>query len=398
MNRLALAALCAFVPLFHSGAAEPLTAAIKTDPYVYVGQPVTLDGSASTQGADVAYSWKAKGKISLQDAGKSIARFTPAQTGYNDFTLTVTRGAEQKDARAGVSALNDPKNDRSPVFDGARKVLYKEAPNVLGDPAKLYLHVFNPPDWKASDQRAAVLIFHGGAWKVGSPKDCVAECRYWASRGLVAIAAQYRIAEWQGTKPEDCVADARSAVRYVRAHAAELGIDPQKIAVGGTSAGAHIAACAGTLPAYDDPGDDRAVSCVPNALLLYFPYSMVTTAGNGRDDMSPLHFVGGATPPTLFIGGELDAIAPAVRGIEWAEKVKGLKNPFRLFIYRNTRHGVGQPGMNQPGVANDVIRQTDLFLASLGFVSGEPTVPPMDAAAIEALHVDPKNLKPDSKP
>ncbi len=64
-------------------------------------------------------------------------------------------------------------------------------------------------------------------------------------------------------------------MRYLRGHAAELGIDPQKIAIEGESAGAHIAACTGTLETYDDPKDDLSVSCVPNALLLYFPFKMM---------------------------------------------------------------------------------------------------------------------------
>jgi acetyl esterase/lipase len=210
----------------------------------------------------------------------------------------------------------------------------------------------------------------------------------------VGISGQYRLGAREGTPPADCVADAKSAVRYLRSHAAELGIDPQKIAVGGESAGAHIAACAGTLPAYNDPKDDLSISCVPDALLLYYPFAMVTPFGNRKDDMSPLHFVTPSTPPTLLVAGEMDGIAPAQRGIDWGNQMKGSANPFRLFIYRKAHHPSGNHDFTKPGIDNDMIRQTDIFLVSLGYLSGQPTVPPMDAEAIAKLHVDPKDFKP----
>ena len=68
-----------------------------------------------------------------------------------------------------------------------------------------------------------------------------------------------------------CCADAKSALRYVRAHATELGIDPQRIAAAGGSAGGHLAAFTALVDGLDDPQDDLAVSCKPNALVLFNP-------------------------------------------------------------------------------------------------------------------------------
>ncbi len=402
-RRSILAVLVASFSPLSARAADPVAAKIaKAENFVYAQRPMILDGSGSTQGAGVTYLWSVvggeKGKPSVDDADKLTAHFTPPSWGIYHLTLTVTRGTEHSDAHLTIDALNDPAKDDSPTFAGAKKVLYKQTTDALGGAARLYLHVFDPPDWKASDKRAAVLIFHGGAWNHGSPEAHVQDARYWASRGLVGITGQYRVGQREGMGPPECVADAKSAVRYLRAHAAELGIDPAKIVVGGESAGAHIAACAGTLPAYNDPRDDLSVSCVPDALLLYFPFKMITTRGNRKDDMSPLHFVGPATPPTLFIGGEDDGIAPAEHGAEWGEKMKAGKHLFRYFIYRKTHHPSGTPDIMKPGVPNDIFRQSDLFLAALGFVQGAPTVTPMDAATVEGLHVDPATFHPVRSP
>ena len=386
-----------------SASADVLVAKIQPIKLVYAKRPVTLDGSGSSQGAGVTYQWAETGATRLpgappefpvENADKPVAQFTPPYWGVYNFSLTVSQGADRQVAKASVHVINDPARDDSPVYEGEKKVLYKQAPDALGGVASMYLHIFNPDGWKATDKRPVVLLFHGGGWSGGSPDRYVDDAKYWASRGLVGISGQYRLGGREGTPPPACVADAKSAVRYLRSHAAELGIDPQKIAVGGESAGAHIAAAAGTLPAYNDPKDDLSVSCVPNALLLYFPFSMVTPIGNRKDDMSPLHFVTPSTPPTLFIAGEMDGIAPAERGIDWGNQMKGGANQFSLFIYRRAHHPSGIHDPRRPGVDNDIIRQTDIFLASLGYLSGQPTIPPMDAEAIAKLHVDPKDFKP----
>jgi len=381
-------------PMWSCGAAEALVAKISVAPKVYAGKLMVMDGTGSTEGAGVTYQWQAKGaqvEESRIEKGSMIkAGLTPPAWGPCQITLTVQRGSEKAEAKANVAVLNDPTVDNSPSFPGATKVLYKEAPDALGGKVKLYLHVFYPAGWKATDKRPVVVHFHGGGWNAGSPERHVPDATYWSTRGIVGITAQYRLGHREGVGPELCVADAKSAIRYVRAHAAELGIDPDRIAAGGQSAGAHIAACAGTVPAYSDAKDDLKVSCVPNALLLYYPYSMVTTRGNGKDDMSPLNFVGANTPPTFFLGGELDRIAPAEKGFEWGEKMKanGGKNAFKFIIYRKKLHPSGKTNIHEPGTENDMIRQTDLFLESLGFLEGPPTVEPMDGKAIEALHMD----------
>ena len=127
----------------------------------------------------------------------------------------------------------DPATDYTPD----RTVVYKTASGV-----DLILHVFEPEGWQASDQRAAAVFFFGGGWSGGTPKQFYQHARALADRGMVAFSADYRVKSRNKTTPFECVKDGKSAIRWVRAHAAELGIDPSMIVASGGSAGGHVAA------------------------------------------------------------------------------------------------------------------------------------------------------------
>jgi len=127
--------------------------------------------------------------------------------------------------------------------------------------------MFVPENYTASAQLPCIVLFFGGGWNGGDPSQFYAYSKYLASRGMVAISAQYRTKK-QNAIPRNCVEDGREAVRYVRKNAAELGINPDQIAVGGGSAGGHVAAAVAMCPKIDiNPSD--AVSSIPNALLLF---------------------------------------------------------------------------------------------------------------------------------
>ena len=82
---------------------------------------------------------------------------------------------------------------------------------------------------------------------------------------MVAASADYRIESIHHTTPDKCVEDAKSAVRYLRQHAVELGIDPDKIVASGGWAGGHIAACTALIDAFDADTDDKNIPAKPNA-------------------------------------------------------------------------------------------------------------------------------------
>jgi acetyl esterase/lipase len=107
------------------------------------------------------------------------------------------------------------------------------------DGADLKLHVFKPSGTFTAPRPAMVLL-HGGGWNVGGPEWTYDRAKAYASRGMVAIGVQYRLSNFKTITPLDAMADTRDAIRWVRSHAGELGVDPARIAVYAWSAGGHL--------------------------------------------------------------------------------------------------------------------------------------------------------------
>src|ERR1035437_19830 len=134
-------------------------------------------------------------------------------------------------------------------------VVYKK---VEGRELKLYL--IKPADWKASDRRPGIVFFHGGGWVGGGPSAFNTQGQYLATRGMVCAQVEYRLLRDPKEPPLVCIQDAKCAMRWVRGHARELGIDPKRIAASGGSAGGHLSAFVGLAKGLDDPQDDLSIS------------------------------------------------------------------------------------------------------------------------------------------
>lgn len=241
---------------------------------------------------------------------------------------------------------------------------------------ELKLHFFNPGGHKASDKRPAIVFFFGGGWNGGSPSQFYPQSQYLASRGMVAISAEYRVKSRHKTSPMECVKDGNSAIRWVRAHAAELGIDPAKIAAGGGSAGGHVAAATGTTKGIVEEGEDTSVSSRPDALVLFNPVYDNGPKGYGYDrvkkywkKISPFHNLDKTTPPTIVFLGTNDKLIPASTGEKYRDSMKGFGVRSDLHLYEGEPHGF----FNKAKYYETVL-EADRFLASLGFLKGEPTL------------------------
>ena len=171
-------------------------------------------------------------------------------------------------------------------LQGAERVVYK----TVGD-VKLHLHIFRPTV-KSSRARPAIVFFFGGGWRGGSPRQFQHQCRYLASRGMVAMTAEYRIRNLHGTLAHKCVSDGKSAIRWVRANARKLGIDPHRIAAGGGSAGGHVAACTGVLPGFEEKGEDTKIKSVPDALVLFNPAVVLAPTKERQDFLNAKNLAG----------------------------------------------------------------------------------------------------------
>ncbi|GAA4456911.1 alpha/beta hydrolase [Novipirellula rosea] len=260
-------------------------------------------------------------------------------------------------------------------FSPDKQPVYK----TVGD-TELKLHVFEPADHKATDSRAVAVFFFGGGWVGGSPSQFYPHCEYLASRGIVAIAAEYRIKSKHNTTPKECVKDGKSAIRWVRQHASELGIDPNKVIAGGGSAGGHVAAATATTDAFNENGEDTSVSCVPNALVLFNPVFDNGPVGGWShskvkdywQDISPAHNISGTTPPTIVFLGTKDNLIPVATAERFKKNMEANGRRCELHLYEDQGHGFFNFGKSEYYQAT--VKAMDQFLASLGYLQGEPTL------------------------
>lgn len=265
----------------------------------------------------------------------------------------------------------------------------------VGD-RELKVRILKPTDAKPGDRRPAIVFFHGGGWVSGLPHQFDEQSKYLITRGIVCIQPAYRLLDRKDAKqpPDICIQDARSAMRWVRSHAKDLGIDPNRVAAGGGSAGGHLAAFVGLVDGIDDPQDDQTVSARANALVLFNPVFDngpeggwgTSRVGDRFKELSPAHNISPTAPPTAIFIGRNDRLIPTATVERFAAKMKEAGVRCDLHIYDGKGHGF----FNSEPSRTITLIETDRFLASLGYLSGEPTIqtsprpaaggPPADSA------------------
>lgn len=265
------------------------------------------------------------------------------------------------------------KVDRKPT--GGKQYVYKQVGDV-----ELSLYVYSPVGRDSTSKLPAAVFFFGGGWTNGSPSQFQPQCEHLAGRGMVGITVDYRVASRHSAKVEDCVEDAKSAMRWVRANAAMLGIDPDRIAAGGGSAGGHLAACTAVIEDFNAPTDDRQVSAKPNALVLFNPAlcvapdkrmsaaelsranSVAKRARTSMANVSPLNYASTKQPPMIMFFGTKDEL---LRGAEYYKQdSEQAGNTCTLLTYEGQGHGF----FNGAKYRQLTIDEMDKFLVGLGWL------------------------------
>ncbi len=255
-----------------------------------------------------------------------------------------------------------------------RLQLYKSV-----DEVKLYLHVFEPEDLKKSDSRPAIVFFFGGGWSGGHAKQFYQQARYFSDKGFVCFSVDYRIKGKHKTTPFECVKDGKSAIRYVRANAAELGIDPDRIVASGGSAGGHVAGCTGIIKDNEEEGEDLKVSSLPNLMVLYNPVLDTTKKGYGvsrfkpeqQTDLSLTHQVKKGIVPTLVLHGTKDTTVPFENAERFGKLMKKAGNQCVIIPYEGKGHGFFNAPFFRPKnrveTYDQITKETEDFLIKHGF-------------------------------
>ncbi len=237
-----------------------------------------------------------------------------------------------------------------------------ENPYAAENSLSMWAHL--PADWRESDRRAGIVLFHGGGWRVRNTEMFRRHCDRLAELGMVAVRADYRPGIRNG------IADAVSAVRFLRANAARFGVDPGRLAAGGGSSGGHIAACSALLCGFDAAGDDLSISSRPDALVLFNPvldlrgtqYAAELDNGAATAAVSPVCHITADMPPALIQFGTDDPLLTAARQAVALAVQLGVRA--ELEVYEGAKHGF----FNVAPWLEPTLAKAEEFLASLGYM------------------------------
>jgi arylsulfatase A-like enzyme/acetyl esterase/lipase len=271
--------------------------------------------------------------------------------------------------------------DRIPVpwpKDAWNKQFHPDTSYIFKEPSEgkaLKLYVFGEP----SDQlKPAIVFFFGGGWVGGTPAQFYPHAQEFKKLGFIAISADYRTRNSHRTKPHQCVEDGKSAIRWVRENAMELGIDPERIIAAGGSAGGHVAASAGIIVGYDSKVENLSVSSIPNAMVLYNPVINTSSIGYGsrtigQDSLllSPHHLVADGCPPTLIFHGTGDKTVPYQNIKIFDSKMKELGNVCNVVSFNGEDHGffnhISFRPKGNPGIFLQTMNEAVSFLKEIEF-------------------------------
>lgn len=215
--------------------------------------------------------------------------------------------------------------------------------------------IYRPPG-EATEPRPCVVLLHGGAWRMGDRTQLRGYGILLGRLGYVCVAPEYRLTP-ESPWPAQ-IHDVNAAIRWVRANAEMLGIDPERLAIEGNSAGAHLALlAAGTAHVEEfqgDGGNAGVPTHVAAAVGIYPPTlfargerakgSVPLAALSEADDAgvaelaSPVHHVTGEFPPTMLIHGTADTTVPPAASLVMYEALVKARVPVELHMYAEQPH------------------------------------------------------------
>ena len=218
----------------------------------------------------------------------------------------------------------------------------------------LTMHLYRRAD--RTERRPGVVFVHGGGFHEGFPEMLIRYANHLAAEGYVTASIRYRLAD-EAKWPAQ-LEDAKCAVRWMRANATELGLDPDRIAVAGNSAGGNIAAMVANTPGqFEGDGGHENISSAVAAAVLWYPlldmrHSVIEDIIKpvvdrlfGRADVpeevtapaSPITHVDVA-PPTLTFTGTDDPLIPPRDAIAYHRRLDELGVANRLFVVDGVGH------------------------------------------------------------
>ncbi len=250
---------------------------------------------------------------------------------------------------------------------------------------ELKTDMFYSAGTQEKDNNPAIAFFHGGGWVFGDPSEFHEACKRYALKGFVTFSFQYRLSiNEDGSYPHpditpvESVKDARTAIRWLRENAESLRIDPEKIVVGGQSAGGQLVWATALFDTVNENTDNLSISTVPNAMLLYSSSYNTMEAwidmllGDRRDQIwtiSPHHNLKENTPPAIAFHGKSDCMVIFYIVILFQEKMRELGNQFELVTFEDRKHYLGEGNKKYSRYFDEeILDRTDEFLKRLDYM------------------------------
>lgn len=220
-----------------------------------------------------------------------------------------------------------PASAQNPLA-GLKSIGYYKALNTCPDTIwfkntrnrKLKLLVMQPHRQDTMQKCPAMVWIHGGAWVAGSPESFIPHLRWSAALETVAVSIEYRLVAKPENRPdlangnsvEDCLSDCADAIKYLRKHADELGIDKNKIIVIGDSAGGHLALCLGTMDLPKNAKADVVINCNGISDMTVEKWIKYIRADHNQlrnaKRMSPANYLDRRDAPILTMNGSNDNV------------------------------------------------------------------------------------------
>ncbi len=215
---------------------------------------------------------------------------------------------------------------------------------------------FYPAENKKTD--ACFVILPGGGYGMRAEHEGKGYAEMLNDMGLNAFVCQYRVSPHRFPLP---LADARRAVQFVRKNAAQFGIDPDKIAIMGSSAGGHLAALTSTYREALDPDVNDSIAqlpFLPNATVLCYPViweiddSKITHEGSYCNllgdrvqemnaKVNPAKLVNETTPPAFLWHTSDDGAVNVCNSFRYGEALRNQGIPFEMHVFPEGPHGLG---------------------------------------------------------
>ncbi len=219
----------------------------------------------------------------------------------------------------------------------------------------LRCNVYRPPEQRTG--APSVLLVHGGGWRGGDRSQLHGYGILLGRIGYLCVASEYRLsdeAKWPAQ-----IHDVKAALRWMRANANELWIDPAKISISGNSAGGHLSLIAAGTPelaGFEGDGGNSGVSTEVAACIAFYGPAVLGAEGTPLSETvqalmgegasaeavrgaAPLTYVQRDFPPTLLIHGNKDELVPQASSIRLYEALHEAGAPAELHMFDGAPHG-----------------------------------------------------------